>query len=126
MLPWVIQEILQVVNHLLVVFGLLNKIHTFQNIWVTRVSFVELVTDTCAAAIEVESCLCHLAISDLIAFWRLVHNRSLGPRPTWSKPREALGLHGCLANIFTNVQRRDMALIMVDSLTGLLFGDFII
>ena len=126
MLPGVIQEILQVVNHLLVVFGLLNKIHTFQDIWVAGVSLVELVTDTCTTAIEIESCLCHLVVSDFITFWRFLHNCGLCPWPTWSKPREALGLHGRLADVFADVQRWDMALIMVDSLTGLLFGDFII
>ena len=79
MLPGVIQEIFQVVNHLLVVFGLLNKIHTLQDIWVAGVSLVELVTDTRTTAIEIESCLCHLVVSDFIAFWRFLHDCGLCP-----------------------------------------------
>ena len=127
MLPGVFQEVLQVVNHLLVVFCLLNKIHAFQDVWVTKVSIVELVSDTCTAAIKVESFLRHLVVvCNFIAFRRLVHDRSLCARPTWSKSREALGLHGRLADVFADVQGRDMALIIVDSLTGLLFGDFLI
>ena len=120
------QEIFQVVNHLLVVFGLRNKIHSFKDIWVAGVSLVELVTATCTAAIEVESCLCHLVVSEFIAFWRFVHDCGLCPWATWSKPREALGLQGLLADVLADIERRDLALIMVDSLTGLLFGDFII
>ena len=66
-------------NHLLVVFGLRNKIHSFKDIWVAGVSLVELVTATCTAAIEVESCLCHLVVSEFIAFWRFVHDCGLCP-----------------------------------------------
>ena len=117
MLPRIFQEILQVVNHLLVVFCLLDKIHALQDVWVARVSLVELVTDTGTTAVEVKIGLRHFAVvSYFVAFWRPVYGRCL-----WSKPREALVLHGRLADVFADVQRR-----IVDSLTGRLLGDFFV